>query len=234
MQCKSYPRTHNVLLVVYSVFFLFPLIYSEAQVNICPHYLQSLRKFFFFASCHTALGFHWFSLLHHKYVSTFLKVLFKSVSLKFFAKICFPLPACVPILPFCQKISNFCLLLPCCYFTLSILILPKMNHETTAMYYLRPHLPSCLWGTNILMLAPCYVKGWIKWKLCPFGLPLPWLSVLQTLALFYSPRENRSHELSLASGLTWWGLSLEDSGYEKVIVAEASYFLIAEVNSHVV
>lgn len=171
-------------------------------MNICPHCLQSLRKLFF---CFVpfCFGFPLIQPSPSQICVTFLKVLFKAVSLKFFAKICFPVPARVPILPFCQKISNFCLLLPCCYFTLSILILPKMNHETTAMYYLRPHLPSCLWGINILMLAPCYVKGWIKWKLCPFGLPLLWLSVLQTLALFYSPRENRSHELSLASGLTW-------------------------------
>lgn len=63
-----------------------------------------------------------------------------------------------------------------------------------------------------------------------FELPSPCLSVLRTLVLFCSTRENRSCRLGLAPGPTWCRLSLEDSKHKKVILRKTLSFLIANIH----
>lgn len=155
VQCKNYPKAHNVLLMVYSLFFFLWCIlrlrwqYAPTACKLWGQFSVSL--------CLYAILFG--SLIQPsppqiRKTVIFLKVLLKPFFVKSFAKVLiFSLTTCVLTSSFCQK-SSKCLHLPCYVTMLFFPVLSQMIHE--AMVILSSQLSSILWGINILILACCY------------------------------------------------------------------------------
>lgn len=136
---KSSQRSPHGLLIVF-----LSLMYSEAQVTVCPYSLQALGQFSV-SLCLYAILFG--SLIQPsppqiRKTVIFLKILLKPFFVKSFAKVLiFSLTTCVLTSSFCQK-SSKCLHLPCYVTMLFFPVLSQMIHE--AMVILSSQLSSIL------------------------------------------------------------------------------------------